>query len=99
MVSLEVDRALRDTINEMDGRGMTTDQIAAQLQITPLLVERVVARVTRAMGGDWYDAVNGLVPLLSPEEEQSVVEYFHREPRRARGKLGGLLKGWIDFVA
>jgi len=99
VVSLEVDCALRDSINEMDGRGMTTDQIAAQLQITPLLVERLVARVTRAMGGDWYDAVNGLVPLLSPEEEQSVVEYFHREPRRARGKFCGLLKGWIDFVA
>lgn len=99
MASLEIDRALRDSINAMDGRGMTTDQIAAQLQITPLLVERVVARVTRATGGDWYDAVNGLVPLLSPEEEQSVAEYFHREPRRARGKLGSLLKGWIDFVA
>lgn len=99
MVSLEVDRALRDSIDEMDGRGMTTDQIAAQLQITPLLVERVVTRVTRATGGDWYDAVSGLIPVLSPEEEQSVVDHFHREPRRARGKLGGLLKGWIDFVA
>jgi len=99
MASLEIDRALRDSINAMDGRGMTTDQIAAQLQITPLLVERVVARVTRATGSDWSNAADGLVPMLSPEEEQSVVEYFHREPRRARGKLGGLLKGWIDFVA